>query len=87
MVEMTQRMTLSEERGQERLGIDGESVAAVDGSPQSDGWVITISEGDKAETDSETIESCAVGLEGTTVVGVGSRGSTWIWVEEPMGGS
>jgi hypothetical protein len=85
MIQMAQRMTLSESREEGEPDVDGGPMVIVDGYPELEGWDIAVKEADRADTEYETIEACAMGLDGTTIVGVGSRGSTWIWVEERVG--
>jgi hypothetical protein len=82
MIQMAQRMTLSESREEGEPDVDDGPMVIVDGHPELEGWDIAVN---GADTEYETIEACAMGLDGTTIVGVGSRGSTWIWVEERVG--
>jgi hypothetical protein len=67
MVEMAQRMTLE---GSTEDKDDHEKLL---------GWEITLGHGAGCD---ERIEACAMGVDGAVIVGVGSNGSTWIWVAE-----
>jgi polycomb protein EED len=68
MLEMAQRLTL-----------DGSADAEEKDEEQQPGWNIAVS---RDMDDDERIEACAMGLGGAVIVGVGSRGSIWVWVAE-----
>ncbi|GLB36097.1 putative WD domain, G-beta repeat [Lyophyllum shimeji] len=45
--------------------------------PEIATWEITT--GTKASADLESLTACAMGMDGTTIIGVGVKGSMWIW--------
>jgi len=59
----------------QRMTLEG-TAEDKDDKEKQPGWDITLAGSD------ERIEACAMGIDGAVIVGVGSRGSVWIWVAE-----
>lgn len=55
----------------------------VDGPQKISGWELKLSEyprvPDRPDTAGETLACCAMGDGGSFIVGLGSRGSIWLW--------
>jgi hypothetical protein len=81
IVEMAKRMRLADEDSND----EERSPKTSKGPPKLAGWEIKIDTGIKATEDAteEKLESCAMGMGGGTIVGLGSLGSMWIWTEKP----
>jgi len=53
--------------------------------PKIIGWDIRIDDDadDTGESEREQLEACEMGLDGSVIVGVGSKGNIWIWAIRP----
>ncbi|KAH9486992.1 hypothetical protein JR316_0001058 [Psilocybe cubensis] len=61
--------------GQSREGVRGSDGRV---APRIDSWTVSM-ETSKSRLAGETLNSCAVGLEGELIVGVGTKGGVWVW--------
>jgi len=82
MVEMTERLRLTEGREEEVEGVGGGGDI-----PKITGWDIVINDDDsgeaRSESETEKLQACEMGLDGHVIVGVGSKGTIWIWSRLP----
>jgi hypothetical protein len=79
---MTKRLRLAE--GGLEGGDSGKGEA-----PKITTWDITVDGETDGETDpedgseAEKVEACEMGLDGNVIVGVGSKGTVWVWSVPP----
>jgi hypothetical protein len=60
---------------------DDDSNAYDEHSLQDSGWRIGINDSGQVQdsNESDRLEACVMGMEGRVIVGVGSRGTVWLW--------
>jgi polycomb protein EED len=86
VVEMTRRMRLDDDDDDDDDGNDNGRSDRQNNNhapPRIGGWTIGIGGNGQARSSDENdkLEACAMGLEGRIIVGVGSRGTVWLWTK------
>jgi polycomb protein EED len=78
IMELTKKMRL-DDNDDDNGGIEWMSNS--NKPPQVSGWNIEISDSRQVNEgpNDDKLEACAMGLEGKVIVGVGSRGTVWLW--------